>query len=49
MNYPQTEEQQPSKDVKIELPKNYISRSEKKDKDKEKEEGRKYKIRTLIL
>ena len=44
MNYPQTEEQQPSKDSKIELPKNYISRSEKKDKDKEKEEGRKYKL-----
>lgn len=30
MNYPQTEEQAISKDSKIELPKNYISRSEKK-------------------
>ena len=44
MNYPQTEEQQNSKDGKNELPKNYISHSEKKDKDKEKEEGRKYKL-----
>ena len=44
MNNPQTEEQQNSKDVKIELPKNFISQSEKKDKEKEKEEGRKYKL-----
>ena len=44
MNYPQTEEPQASKDTKIELPKNYISRSEKKEKNKEKEEGGKYKL-----
>lgn len=44
MNYPQTEEQAISKDSKIELPKNYISRSEKKDKEKEKEEGKKFKL-----
>ena len=44
MNYPQTEEQAISKDSKIELPKSYISRSEKKDKEKEKEEGKKFKL-----
>ena len=45
MNYPQIEDQPTnSKNTKIELPKNYLSRSEKKDKDKEKEEGRKYKL-----
>ena len=42
MNYPQTEEAQSSKDIKIELPKNHISHSEKKDK--EKEEGRKFRL-----
>ena len=44
MNYPQTEETPEGKDSKIELPKNYICRSDKKDKNKEKEEGRKYKL-----
>ena len=42
MNYPQTEEAQSGKDIKIELPKNHISHSEKKDK--EKEEGRKFRL-----
>ena len=44
MNYPQTDEPQSNKDGKIELSKNYISQSEKKDKEKEKEEGRKYRL-----
>ena len=44
MNYHHSEEQQISKDTKIELPKNYISSSEKKDKNKEKEDGGKYKL-----
>ena len=42
MNYPQSEEPQASKDIKIELSKNYISRSEKKDK--QIEEGRKFRL-----
>ena len=44
MNYPQTEEQAVSKDAKIELPKNNLSHSEKKDKEKEKEGGKKFKL-----
>jgi len=44
MNYPQTEEQAVSKDAKIELPKNDLSHSEKKDKEKEKEGGKKFKL-----
>ena len=42
MNNPQNEEQTISKDTKIELPKNNLHHSEKKDK--EKEESRKYKL-----
>ena len=42
MNNPQNEEQTINKDTKIELPKNNLHHSEKKDK--EKEESRKYKL-----
>ena len=41
MNYPQSEEQQTNNDRKIELPKNNISHSDKKDNNKEKENGEK--------
>ena len=44
MNYPQSEEQQTNNDRKIELPKNNISHSDKKDNNKEKENGEKYKL-----
>ena len=44
MNYHQIEGEQMTKDAKIELSKNHISRSEKKGKSNEKEESKKYKL-----